>query len=145
MFSYLKNKFFKRKQKPAEPHVPFDQLTDKQKLVLEFQALTKKQGGCMHKELVTIAAVWFNVDMRPLYYRLKEHNKYGQWFQIKSVNIEYGKTLGEVNDVIIVLYDAAYGTSESSNFFITLSIKVFDEWMEPVDMSLMRAIRAKHT
>lgn len=118
--------FFKKKN----DLVPLKQedLSPKVNLANELRVLGNKQNGFNHEQIVLIGAVWFNLDLTSKIYKFRQHQKYGQFFAISSVAVDWSNTPGEIDDMRFIMYDAAYETS----FQFHLSVKHFNEWLEPV-------------
>lgn len=85
---------------------------------------SKKQIS--HDELNVLSDLYFNVTFKNTFYRFRNSDNYGQYFQIKDFYLVTDISKTELIDITMVLHDDAFGTSLK----IHVSVKDLNEIFE---------------
>lgn len=124
MISYFKKLFAK---KPAE--VGFSS----ESAVVGFQSKSEmllkmcKQKNVSHDDLNVLSHMFFDVTFPKTYYKFRNANGYGMYFEISGSELVTENRNRELKDIILTLKDSAFSTT----LILKISVKEIMEVMEP--------------
>lgn len=86
----------------------------------------RKQKTIQHDDLNVLSDLYFNVTFKNTFYRFRNSENYGQYFQIKDFFLVTDLSNTDLIDITLVLHDEAFGTSLK----LMISVKEINEVFE---------------
>lgn len=100
----------------------------RQMVIREIKAHQLETGKISAAQVRVAAVLFFNVQVCSSFYTLRNYSKYGQYFEISSVKLEWSENGEDLIDMFFTFSD----TSFDSSVKITISVKDLSEWMTAV-------------
>lgn len=89
----------------------------------------RKQKTIEHDDLNVLSDLYFNVTFKNTYYRFRNSDNYGQYFQIKDFLLVTDISNSDLIDITLVLHDEAFGTSLKLMISVKDINEVFENFM----------------
>lgn len=86
----------------------------------------KYKPSLTHAEVNVLSHLYFDVTFKNIYYKLRNADGYGLYFEIKDTQLITDHKTNELIDIILTLHDVSFNTSLK----LTISIKEINEVFE---------------
>lgn len=86
----------------------------------------KRKPFLTHAEINVLSHLYFGVSFKNIYYKLRNADGYGLYFEIKDTHLVVDQKNNKLLDIILTFHDVSFNTSLK----LTISVKEINEMFE---------------